>query len=266
MRVTLESGADSAPFKLGDVVPELWHWCYMWSLVLTSKLEPAGWYINGEFLPKIVDLPRRMWAGSRFAWMQPLRFGETYTRRSTVASIKVKEGKVGRLAFLTVTHDISLQVNGITVLKEEQDVVFRAADPGTPKRETPASGPKELGTAHWRQQWTPGMLLLFRYSALIFNSYRIHYDEPYTIAKEGFPGVVVHGPLLATLMTELVRRSIPGCRLSSFTFSAISPTYENDTITVSATAPQSGTNKIDIWITNNTSNKLACQGSCILVK
>jgi 3-methylfumaryl-CoA hydratase len=228
LRATLESRDE--PFAAGAALPELWHWCYFWSLAGQSALGPDGHAARGEFLPPI-DLPRRMWAGSRLTWHRPLRIGETVERQSRIADIKLKEGRSGRIAFVTVSHRI-LGPQGLA-LEEEHDIAYRAPAPastlaGAPARPaTPA--PAEMP---WQRRMTPDPVLLFRYSALTFNGHRIHYDQPYVTGGEGYPGLIVHGPLLATLMVDLARREAPGRRLAAFRFRALSPLFDTAPFTV----------------------------------
>jgi 3-methylfumaryl-CoA hydratase len=208
------------PYAAGSELPPLWHWLHFLPLSPTSEAGPDGHPARGGFLPP-VPLPRRMWAGSRLSFLAPLRIGDAATRTSTVRKVEMKEGKSGPLVFVTVGHVVA--VGGRAVIEEEHDVVYREnAAPGTaPPRPPPA--PEVAG---FERAVAPGPVLLFRYSALTFNSHRIHYDQPYVTGVEGYPGLIVHGPLLATLMLDNLRRSHPERRVAGFTFRAVSPVFD----------------------------------------
>jgi 3-methylfumaryl-CoA hydratase len=168
-----------------------------------------------------VPLPRRMWAGGRLQWHAPLRVGDEVQRTSHIESVKHKPGRSGDLVFVTVRHEIS-NAQGLAIT-EEQDIVYRAAaQPGDPTP-PPQAAPKD---ALWSREIVPDPVLLFRYSALTFNGHRIHYDRSYAKDVEHYPALVVHGPLIATLLTDLAERSKPGARLRSFNFKAVRPTFD----------------------------------------
>src|SRR5262249_48879168 len=152
------------------------------------------------------ELPRRMWAGGRLEFHHPLRIGDAATRISTITAITQKEGRSGPLVFVTVRHEIST-VAGLSLV-EEQDLVYRGEGSSTP-----AAAPTD---AVWSRTIYPDDVLLFRYSALTFNGHRIHYDRRYCLEAEGYPGLVVHGPLIATLLLDLLRRNLPGAEVKTF--------------------------------------------------
>ena len=208
---------DDPPPAPGDAAPPLAHWLYFLPRYLQSEAGPDGHAAKGGFLPPI-DLPRRMWAGSRLEFLRPLRVGSAIERVSTITNIAEKEGRSGKLVFVTVRHDVS-DAEG-PVLTDEQDIVFRAegALAGAPVHAP--SG------AMWRREIHPDPVLLFRYSAVTFNSHRIHYDYPYVTKVEGYPGLVVHGPLTATLLIDLLRRNAPQVELKTFSFRALRPLYD----------------------------------------
>ena len=203
----------------GDALPPLWHWLYFLPRARQSQLGPDGHPRRGGFLPP-VDLPRRMWAGGRLTFPGTLRVGEPIIRTSTVADVSMKEGRSGRLVFVLVRHDIS-GPDGVAIT-EEHDIVYR--DPPAPGEPPPAPRPAP-DDAGWRRDIVPDAVLLFRYSALTFNGHRIHYDRRYVTEEEGYPGLVVHGPLLATLLADLVRRH-SARRLAAFRFRAASPVFD----------------------------------------
>jgi 3-methylfumaryl-CoA hydratase len=209
---------DPAPQK-GDPLPPLWHWLYFLPAARQSILGPDGHPARGGFLPP-VPLPRRMWAGGRFTFHQPLRVDDSITRVSNVQDVTVKHGRNGALCFVLVRHEISGETG--LALEEEHDIVYRdAPQPG----EAPTM-PRPVRTDDiWRRDIQPTDPLLFRYSALTFNSHRIHYDRRYVTETEGYPGLIVHGPLIATLLVDLLRRNTSRT-LNSFRFRAISPLFD----------------------------------------
>jgi 3-methylfumaryl-CoA hydratase len=205
---------------------------------------------RGGFLPP-VPLPRRMWAGGRLTFQRPLTLGVTAERQSRIEAVKVKQGRSGRLVFVTVRHVIADQ-DGPCV-EEEQDIVFRdEADRSAPAQ--PVAAPT---AATWRRVIRPDPVLLFRYSALTFNGHRIHYDQPYVTQIEGYPGLIVHGPLIATLLLDLVRREAPGRALARFSFRAVSPLFEIAPFTVNG---QPAAASARLWAANDAGG-LAMEGS-----
>jgi len=218
---------DPAPSK-GTFLPELWHWLYFLPCALQSEIGSDGHPKRGGFLPP-VPLPRRMWAGSRVQWLAPLSVGDEIERVSKIESVTHKAGRTGDLIFVLVKHEISNQ-NGLALI-EEHDIVYRDAPGPDDKPVAPTPAPTN---AKWTKTITPDDVLLFRYSALTFNGHRIHYDRKYVTEVEGYPGLIVHGPLIATLLVDLVRQSIPGCTLKSFEFRAIRPTFDINVFKVSA--------------------------------
>lgn len=192
----------------GDgALPHLWHWIYFLDRPRTDELGSDGHVERGRFLPP-VDLPRRMWGGSRLAFHRPLRLGEAATRTSRIADVVEKQGRSGALVIVTVEHTISGEDG--RAITEEQDVVYR----GEPKQQATAGSGKADATSEappheWSRELTANPVLLFRYSALTFNSHRIHFDQPYATQVEGYPGLVVHGPLVATLLMEELAARYP---------------------------------------------------------
>ncbi len=195
---------DPAPGP-GTVLPPLWHWLYFLPQHRQSEIGPDGHAKRGGFLPP-VPLPRRMWAGGRLTWdaVNPLVVGDAVRRTSRIASVTHKAGRTGDLLFVLVRHEIA-NACGLSVT-EEHDIVYRAvAQPGDP---VPPPVAAEPGAA-WQREIVPDDVLLFRYSALTFNGHRIHYDRRYVTQVEGYPGLIVHGPLIATLLVDLLRRHRP---------------------------------------------------------
>jgi 3-methylfumaryl-CoA hydratase len=234
--------ADPEP-RMGDPLPPLWHWLYFLEAAPMSKIGPDGHGERGEFLPPI-PLPRRMWAGSRFTFQgEPLRIGDTARRQSEIKSIEPKTGSSGAMVFVTVRHTLT-GAKG-TALLEEHDIVYReAAKPGETARE-PKPAPTDSTAA---KTIVPDPVLLFRFSALTFNGHRIHYDQPYVTGAEGYPGLIVHGPLMGLLQIELARRANPGRTPASFEFRALSPAFAGAPFTVAARTEADGA--VTTWIAN----------------
>ncbi|MFM0297825.1 MULTISPECIES: HTD2 family dehydratase [Paraburkholderia] len=224
----------------GDSVPPLWHWLYFLPTAPMSEVGPDGHPKRGGFLPP-VPLPRRMWAGGRLTFHAPLKVGERATRTSTIANIEDKTGRSGRLVFVTVQHTI--EAGGELKLEEEHDIVYRD-EPQEGARPPQAQLAPEGET--WRRTIDAGPVMLFRYSALTFNSHRIHYDYPYVTEVEGYPGLIVHGPLIATLLVDLVHREQPDATLQSFAFKAVRPTFAGQAFTVCG-KPSADGKIIDLW-------------------
>ncbi len=242
---------DAAPAD-GDALPPLWHWLYFHDPAGQSKLGPDGHAERGDFLPP-VPLPRRMWAGSRFDFSgAPLRLGETARRTSEIKSVEPKTGSTGSMVFVVVRHTVAGS-KGVSFV-EEQDIVYRdAAKPGEaarPAKPAPAD-------ATWTKEIVPDPVLLFRFSALTFNGHRIHYDQPYVTGTEGYPGLIVHGPLMGMLQMELARRSNPERPPLRFEFRALSPVFAGPAFTVAARRESDGS--FATWIANQTGG-LAQQG------
>ncbi len=204
----------------GMPLPQLWHWLHFLPIHALADSGPDGHPARGGFLPP-VPLPRRMWAGSRLTFLQPLKIAESVTRVSTVIKVDGKEGRSGPLVFVTVRHVMTGAAG--PAIEEEHDIVYREAQaPGAPAA-VPPSAPSG---AEWERAIAPDPVLLFRYSALTFNSHRIHYDRPYAMDVEGYPGLVVHGPLIATLLLDALRRARPDRVVRHFSFRAVSPTFD----------------------------------------
>jgi 3-methylfumaryl-CoA hydratase len=204
-----------------SVLPPLYHWLYFLPVVPLSGVGPDGHPARGGFLPP-VPLPRRMWAGSRLAFHRPLHIGYSVKRSSEITDVQLKQGKGGALVFVKVKHAVSAHA-GLAAITEEQDIVYRA----DPKPEDPLPPPKPAPSeAARRREVRPDPVLLFRYSALTFNGHRIHYDRPYATGVEGYPGLVVHGPLVATLLVDLVRRHRPDAALTGFQFRALRSLFD----------------------------------------
>lgn len=255
MQATLD---DAGPaLDAGEPLPPLWHWLYFWSVAPGAALGPDGHPARGGFLPPIDALPRRMWAGSRLTFHRPLPLGMTAERASTIADVQVKEGRSGRLAFVTVRHEVTVEDE--LALTDEHDIVYR--EPARPGAK-PAVGTPAPRAPAWSRAVRPDPVLLFRYSALTFNGHRIHYDHPYVTGVEGYPGLVVHGPLLATLMIEQVRRHLPAVAVTGFSFRALSPIFDTAPFTV-AGQPSADGARADLWVADP-DGTLAMRGEATL--
>lgn len=201
-------------------VPPLWHWVHFVPLALQREIGADGHPRRGGFLPP-VELPRRMWAGGRLQFHQPLRVGEVATRTSRIVSVDAKHGRSGSLVFVTVEHCYE-GAQGLAIV-EEHDIVYR--DNPQPGAATPPPQAAPAG-ATFSREIVPDPVLLFRYSALTFNGHRIHYDRRYVTEIEGYPGLIVHGPLIATLLLDLLRRERPAAVVRRFEFKAIRPVFD----------------------------------------
>jgi len=238
---------DNTTFSLGDTLPPLWHWLYFLEAAKQSELAEDGHPQRGNFLPPI-PLPRRMWAGSRLNFIRPLLVGEAIERNSTIQSIKLKQGRSGSLGFVCVAHELS-DSSGV-LLQEEHDIVYRDMPTGNSSAQPPLKADAEHDFA---RTITPDPVLLFRYSALTFNGHRIHYDRAYAKDVESYPGLVVHGPLLATFLLELFADNYPGATLSGFSFKAMKPVFDIESFQVCGTKPDN-TGNAKLWIADNTGN------------
>lgn len=224
----------------GDPVPPLWHWLFFLPVHRQSQLGPDGHAEPGDFMPPS-PLPRRMWAGGRFEFHHPLRVGDIVSRESRIVDVSAKQGRTGPLLFVVVRHEVSNE-QGIALF-EEHDIVYR--DHPTRNGSSPGPQPAPSESA-WERQVDPNEILLFRYSALTFNAHRIHYDRRYAIQTEGYPGLVVHGPLVATLLLDLVHRNLPEARISGFEFRAVSPLFDTETFWVCG-KPEDQGQRVRLW-------------------
>ncbi len=225
LNATLDHPA--APIEPGTPLPPLWHWLYFLPLHRQSEIGADGHAKRGGFLPP-VPLPRRMWAGSRFEFRAPLRVGDRVARTSTIDAVTSKEGRTGKLVFVMVRHELrcneaAANLDSEPALVEFHDIVYRDAKQATDVEPPPQKAPEG---APWQRTIVPDDVLLFRYSALTFNGHRIHYDRKYVTEVEGYPGLIVHGPLIATLLMDLLRRQMPQAEVASFQFKAVRPTFD----------------------------------------
>ena len=219
----------------GEPVPPLWHWLYFLPTYKTSECGYDGHARLGGELPPL-PFPRRMWAGGRLTFGPPLRVADRARKISTIADIRIKQGRLSMLGFVTVRHEL-FGADGMSVT-EEHDLVYKEATSAAAGRviEAPSD-------AEYSREIRPSPLLLFRYSALTYNGHRIHYDRDFS-KGEGYPGLVVHGPLLATLLVELVRDRRPDRAIAEFQFRAVSPLFDTDVFSVNAKSLEDG---MEVW-------------------
>lgn len=226
----------------GSPMPPLWQWCYFLPHARQSALDVDGHPHRGGFLPPI-PYPRRMFAGARMQFHAPLRLGQPATREGEIRNVLLKSGRSGSLAFVTVGYHFVQ--DGVTCIDEEQDIVYR--EPGAPVAAPSVLPAPAPDPARWMRTIVPDSRLLFRFSALTFNAHRIHYDRPYARDEEGYPGLVVHGPLTAMLLADLVRRNTNRA-LRAFSFRGLAPLFDlapfhlagtvsGDTVSLEALAP-----------------------------
>lgn len=200
-----------------------WHWVFFLPVQRQSLIGDDGHPKRGGFLPP-VPLPRRMWAGSQLTFEAPLVLGQAVAKRSRVVDVQLKQGRSGPLVFVKVHHEIYCGEQ--RCVQEFQDIVYRGMmASGAPSSKVPTPIVQDQ-LYPWSREITPDPVLLFRYSALTFNGHRIHYDQPFATSVEGYPGLVVHGPLIATLLLDLLHRKLPGAELRSFAFKAVSPLFD----------------------------------------
>ncbi|WP_431854444.1 FAS1-like dehydratase domain-containing protein [Azospirillum sp.] len=224
--------------RLGDPLPPGAHWLYFLEAAPMSRLGPDGHPQRGGFLPPVA-LPRRMWAGGRLSFLAPLRAGDDAERVSEVADITVRTGRTGELVFVMVRHTIS-GPHGVALV-EEHDIVYRDhLPPGAAPPPQPAPA-----DAAWSETVHPSPTLLFRYSALTFNGHRIHYDRRYAMEEEGYPGLVVHGPLMATLLLDFAGRLRPGRTPARFAYRVLAPVFDTAPFTLNARPDGDG---LALWV------------------
>lgn len=233
-------------FEPGMVVPKLWHWLFFLPQVKASETGKDGHPKTGDFIPRLEGLDRRMWAGSRFQFHTDLHAGQYAEKISEVVKVTRKEGRSGKLGFVLVNHQIFQDDRH--VLTEEHDIVYKQAPQTDTTVASVNAGLKPPDkTAQWSQTITPDPVLLFKYSALTFNGHRIHYDRGFCKQEFGFPGLAVHGPLIATLLMELVRQNLASARVTEFAFQAKGPIFDFQTFKVEGCREAQ---KVFLWAVN----------------
>ncbi len=235
LAVTLAEDVPAA----GDALPPLWHWMFFQDEVVEPGLGADGHPARGGFLPP-ADGRNRMWAGGRLEFHAPLRVGGLAKRTTTILNVEEKHGRTGSLLFVTLRHEF--HQDGRLAFSEEQDIVYREP---TPPR---LSSGDALPAGDWSEAVEPTPILLFRYSALTFNGHRIHYDWPYVTEAEGYPGLVVHGPLIATLNLRAFCRANPEARLRRYAYRGLRPLISPEPFAVGGRL--SGPGKAEVWAGN----------------
>jgi 3-methylfumaryl-CoA hydratase len=218
-------------------VPLAMHWCLAPPVVKASMIGPDGHPLRGGFLPP-VPLPRRMWAGGQVKFRDQLRIGDKIERRSRIVDVALKEGRTGVLCFVAIDHEY-FTARGLAI-EERQDIVYRELRSATPR----TSSLPSLPLPEWRRIMQASPVLLLRYSALTFNGHRIHYDRPYATEVEGYPGLIVHGPLQATLLIEFAA-SIKDMPAKQFSFRGIQPLFDFTPFELCARSNDGG---LHMWI------------------
>jgi 3-methylfumaryl-CoA hydratase len=221
MAATIGRGAED--LVTGAPLPPLWHWLYFLEGLPPERLGRDGHPQRGGFLPP-VPLPNRMWAGGRVRFLDALPLGATVEKRSTILAVEHKQGRSGELVFVTVLHEIAC--GGKVAVSEEHDIVYKEVSPGGPARQEVWRAPGEH-----RETFVATSTTLFRYSALTFNGHRIHYDQDYCREVEGYPDLVIHGPLNATLLAGLAQR-IAGKPLATFDYRGVQPATLGNALTL----------------------------------
>ena len=256
MAATLNDAArmqqpDCAPLPAG------WHWLYFNPLEIQSRLGPDGHPARGDFLPPVA-LERRMWAGSRLTWQRRFEVGMSIQKDSEILKISHKTGRSGDMVFVTVAHRYS-DAQGV-ILEEEHDIVYRDTPSADEIAALQALGAQIRAGQHsferqgrHVQAVQPDPVMLYRYSAATFNGHRIHYDVDYCRTVEGYPGLVVHGPLIATLLLNFAENQVAAGRfIRAFEFKAQRPTFDLSGFHLHATPADGPDEGLNIWSTNNT--------------
>lgn len=206
----------------GETLAKPWHWLHFLPSARQSQIGHDGHPKKGGFLPP-VPLPRRMWASGKVSFKADLHIGDSVKKISTVKSVSHKQGGSGNLVFVTVGHEI--YCGDTLAISEDQNIVYREEpDPNAPPPK-PMAPP---AVAEFSREITPDPVLLFRFSALTFNSHRIHYDRDYAINEEGYAGLVVHGPLSATLLLDLVHSEFPDANIKHYDYRAVRPLIDGN--------------------------------------
>ena len=231
--------------KEGDIVPPMAHWCFFQPRVPASQIGPDGHPKRGGFMPP-VPLPRRMFGGARTTYLKPLHIGEMMRRTSKIADVQIKSGRTGTLVICTVDNDFEGE-SGLA-MTEQWDIVYRDNPPADAKDTRGNSGrTNPAPTDHeWVREIRPDPVMLFRYSAITFNGHRIHYDRTYVTEVEGYPGLIVHGPLTATFLQELARDENPGRTLAGYSFQARAPLFDTAPFKV-AGKPGGDGRTVELW-------------------
>jgi 3-methylfumaryl-CoA hydratase len=247
--------ADLLDARDGMALPPAWHWAFFNPVEAMATLGRDGHPRKGGFLPPTAQ-PRRMWAGSRLQWLAPLQAGQAVERLSTIVKCEAKRGRTGEMVLVTVGHQF--RADGQLLLDEQHDIVYRDEASEVERRALAALAEQaRAGSIQFERRGeivrevTVGPVQMFRYSAATFNGHRIHYDRDYARDVEGYPGLVVHGPLIATMLLEFLQAQVaPGRAVERFEFRALKPTFDIASFALHALRPAAdGT--VSLWSTNN---------------
>lgn len=245
--LNLPQATADAPLQASSALPPLWHWLYFLPSPQQSELGDDGHAKRGGFLPP-VPLPRRMWAAGQFEFFHDLHLGDEITRTSTIDDVTVKNGRTGSLCFVRVRHEVRNQPG--LALREFHDIVYRpapqAASSAASQPATFDAAPSAAFSDIYSETITPTDPLLFRYSALTFNGHRIHYDRKYVTEIEGYPGLIVHGPLMATLLAGLGKKLNPAAQIAAFEFRALKPVFDLHPFEICAGKIKD--DSMDLWV------------------
>ena len=247
--------ADLLDARDGALLPPAWHWAFFNAVEPMTALGRDGHPRKGGFLPP-TSQPRRMWAGSRLHWRGALRVGQSVERVSTILKCEAKRGRTGDMVLVTVGHQF--HAGGEVVLDEQHDIVYRDEATAEERRALgELAAQARAGNVRFERpgeivrEVTVGPVQMFRYSAATFNGHRIHYDRDYAREVEGYPGLVVHGPLIATLLLEFLQAQVaPGRRVERFEFRALKPTFDIAPFALHA-SPPAADGSVSLWSTNN---------------
>jgi 3-methylfumaryl-CoA hydratase len=219
----LALGRPEPEYREGDALPPAWLALYFLPRVASGDLRPDGSPHDTGVVPDL-PLPRRMFAGERVRLLRPLRLGESLRREMELADLSMKSGGTGTLVFATIVSRV-YGADGPLALEDQRRTVFREEVKAGDRNQAPRREPAPSDVP-WRRTVTPGPVMLFRYSALTFNSHRIHYDHTWAMNVEGYPGLVVHGPLTTTLLIDFVRDHTAGRRIAGYTTQARAPLFD----------------------------------------
>jgi len=251
-------GAPEPSLKNGDPLPPMWHWFTLLEHPATAEIGVDGHPGDGHFLPPIPGR-KRMFAGGRLNVHAPIPVGSLLSSRSEVANIAIKSGRSGEMAFVTIRTELT--ADGVLAGVEEQDIVYRSESPGgysvrPPEEQSRGVIPQEQAD-HWERRLATDPVLLFRFSALTYNGHRIHYDLPYATGQEGYPGLVIHGPLLALLALDLPRVHAPDTQLRSFEYRLVRPAFAPATVIATGHPEQDGTVELTVSASGATASLTA---------
>tara|TARA_B100000686_G_scaffold303637_1_gene340630 strand:+ start:77 stop:940 length:864 start_codon:yes stop_codon:yes gene_type:complete len=231
----------------GDIIPYGSHWCFFLPHVPMKEVGPDGHPKRGGFMPDPKGLPRRMFAGSRLSFVKEIKIGDQVTKHQEISSVTEKIGKSGQLVFVKVKETYS--TNGSPAIFQENDIVYRG--PPDPSAQRSHTAKKSNNKPSWKETIKPDPVMLFKYSAITFNGHRIHYDRHYTTLEEGYPGLVVHGPLTATLLMNFCVNKINSKQLNYFSFRAIAPLFDIEPFTLNAVPKEKNENIWILWAENS---------------